>query len=259
MESRAVSPKQAFGSVSVVIPAYNAQDELAATLRSVQSYMDRAELDHEIIVVDDGSTDRTAGEALKHDSPVKLLQNEGNRGKGYSVRRGMLEATRKWVVFMDVDNSTSLNHLDRFAAHASEFDVLIASRRLPESRIIRHQPVLRQMLGRTFPYIARTVCLPSIHDTQCGFKAFRRDAVVEVFTRQQTDGFCFDVEILLIAKRLGFRIKEIAVDWDNPPRSTVRMSLDPCRMLLDVFRIVWRHRPSRYAAMPARTCGPRHA
>lgn len=241
--------KGAFRSVTVVIPAYNASDVVSDTLTAVRDYLQRADLPHEIIVVDDGSTDQTASLVREHPGDIKLLSNGRNRGKGFTVRHGMLEGKCDWVLFMDVDNSTTIDHLDRFAPHAADADVLIASRRLPDSNIVRAQPKFRQMLGKTFPYFARVIALPGIRDTQCGFKVFRREAAADAFSLQESEGFCFDVEVLLIAKRLGYRIREVAIDWDNPPSSTVRVSLDPIKMLIDLFRIAWRHRPSRYPAI----------
>lgn len=233
---------EAFGSLSVVIPAYNAQQVVCNTLDAVQAYLESAGIDHEIIVVDDGSKDKTADLVERRGRGVKLLQNDRNRGKGYTVRRGMLESRGAWALFMDVDNAISIDHLDRFARRARDFDVLVASRRLEDSRLVRQQPRFRQMLGRTFPYIVRLLALPEIRDTQCGFKVFRRKVAQEAFSRQRCWGFCFDVEVLLIAARLGYRIAEIPVDWDNPAESTIRLGVDPARMLLDLIRIVRRNR-----------------
>ncbi len=247
---------EAFKSVTVVIPAYNACDVITDTLTAVRQYLEQADLPHEIIVVDDGSTDNTAALVTDYGHGIKLLSNGRNRGKGYTVRHGMLEGGCDWVLFMDVDNSTTIDHLDRFAPHAADADVLIASRRLPDSNIVRPQPKFRQMLGKTFPYFARIIALPEIRDTQCGFKVFRRAAAADVFSRQESEGFCFDVEVLLIAKRLGYRIREVAIDWDNPPSSTVRVSLDPIKMLLDLFRFAWRHRRSQYAEISQATDRP---
>jgi len=237
-----------FESLSIVIPAYNAQRDVCATLDSVCAYLQQHGLMFEIIVVDDGSHDRTAACVKAYPAEIKLLQNGRNRGKGYSVRRGMLEAKHEWALFMDVDNSTSIDHLDRFAPYADDSDVLIASRRLLESSIVLRQPRIRQILGKSFPYLVRTLALADIQDTQCGFKVFRHDAAKEIFSRQGSEGFCFDVEALLLARRLGYRIQEIGIDWVNPPSSTVRVGIDPVMMFLDLLRITWRHRKEKYGA-----------
>lgn len=239
--------KETFKELSVVIPAYNAEACVGDTLDAVQGYLASRELPGEIIVVDDGSTDQTAALVERRGRGVKLLRNPANQGKGYAVRRGMLATQCAWAAFMDVDNSTSIDHLERFALQADGADVLIASRNLEGSRIVRAQPAIRQMSGRTFPYLVRRLVLPNFRDTQCGFKVFRRETVPPIFSRQCCRGFCFDVEVLLIASRLGYRIVELPVDWDNPRPSTIRLWRDPPRMLGELLGIAWRHRPAAYA------------
>ena len=240
--------EEPFNELSVVIPAYNAEGQVCATLDAVQSYLQGRGLKHELIVVDDGSSDETARRVQRWGGQVKLLRNGGNRGKGHAVRRGMLASRYAWTLFMDVDNSTSIEHLERFAPRAPDADVLIASRNLDGSRIVGGRPLLRHFLGQTFPHAVRLLALRGIRDTQCGFKAFRRQALREIFPRQRSEGFCFDVEVLLIARRLGYRIAEIPIDWDNPPESTLRLWRDAPGMLADLARITWRHRPARYCS-----------
>ncbi len=235
-------PLDDFGSISVVVPAYNAERVVVHTLDDIQAHLEAAAIPHEIIVVDDGSSDATARLVTERGRGVRLIRSPANRGKGHAVRTGMLASTLDWAVFTDVDNSTRIHHLDRFAPHAAGADVIIASRRLAQSRIVRQQHRLRQMLGRTFPYIVRTVALPGISDSQCGFKAFRRSAVQSIFTRQRIERFAFDVEILMLARRLGLTIAEAPADWDNPTDSTVRIRLDTFQMLGDVLSCSWRLR-----------------
>ena len=236
----------AFDSLSVIIPAYNAQSVVASTLDACAAYLARQDLDFEIIVVDDGSTDQTARLVAEHSGAVTMLRLERNRGKGAAVRLGVQAAQHAWVLYLDVDHSTAIDHLDSFAAHAADADILIGSRNLPESRIVLPQPWLRQTLGQTFPYLVRLLALPGIRDSQCGFKLFRREVARRVFDRLKCGGFCFDVEVLLCAKRLGYRMRELPVRWDNPTASTLRLWRDPARMLLDLLRIAWRHRRARY-------------
>ena len=240
--------KESLGSLSVIIPAYNARDVVTDTLLSVSKYLERAEFTSEVILVDDGSTDDTARQAEA--CGVRVLRSVHNRGKGAAVRRGMLEARHEWVLFMDVDNATSLDHLDRFVRVIDGADIVIGSRRLPDSRIVQPQPRIRQAMGRLFPYIVRISTVRQVRDTQCGFKLFRRDVAREVFSRQRTNGFSFDVEVLLIAMRLGHRIVELPVDWNNKGASTLHLLLDPPKMLVDLARIAWRHRASAYPAGP---------
>lgn len=240
-----VQPRDALGSVSVIIPACNAERCVADTLDAVQSWLAARDLVHEIIVVDDGSADRTAEIVERRGRGVRLLRNGVNRGKGYSVRVGMLASSHAWAMFLDVDHSTHIRHLERFAERAVDADVLIGSRRVVGARIVRRQHRLRQFLGRSFPYLVRALALRDIQDTQCGFKLFRRAAVDAIFPRQRVERFAFDVEVLLLARRMGFRIVEIPVDWDNPTDSTLRISRDTFVMFADVLRTVWRVRGGR--------------
>jgi dolichyl-phosphate beta-glucosyltransferase len=213
------------------------------------------DLPAEVIVVDDGSSDGTQaavdGAAVRD---VRVLRNSSNRGKGYSVRRGMLAAKSDWVLFMDADNSTSIEHLARVAPHVNAARVIIASRRLSDSRVVRPQHRLRQMLGRTFPHIVRALALPGLMDTQCGFKVFRRDAAQAIFARQTTERFAFDVEVLLLARLLRIGIAEVPVDWDNPTISTVRIRYDTIQMLWDVLRSTWRRAFGVKSRKSTRSC-----
>lgn len=240
----ALSPDLAsiYSSLSVVIPAFNAASHVIATLTDVTDWLSRAAVPFETIVVDDGSTDATSALVREFGGGVRLLVNDRNRGKGFTVRRGMLATRCDWALFMDVDNSTAISHLERFARFAADHDVLIGSRRVAGAQIVRRQHAIRQMLGKTFPYLVRALALPDIGDTQCGFKLFRRSAVQTIFPQQRVDRFAFDVEILMLARRAGLRIREIEVDWNNPPQSTLRIRSDTFRMLYDLIRTAWRLR-----------------
>jgi dolichyl-phosphate beta-glucosyltransferase len=236
-------PADVFESLSIVIPACNAEAHVASTLDAAQSWLEASGVPHEVIVVDDGSRDRTAELIERRGRGVILLRNESNRGKGYAVRRGMSAARHAWALFMDADHSTHIRHLEQFAPLAGRADVVIGSRRVPGARIVRPQHRLRQALGRTFPYLVQLVALRDIRDTQCGFKLFRRAAAEAIFSRQRVDRFAFDVEVLLLARRLGLRIVEAPVDWDNPTDSTLRIGVDTWVMLYDLVRTVCRLRP----------------
>lgn len=236
--------RDAFESLSVVIPAYNAAGHVRETLADVRQWLARFGVPHEIIVVDDGSTDNTCA-LLRAEPGLHVLENGANRGKGYSVRRGMQASRFGWALFMDVDNSTSIRHLERFAAVADGADVIIASRRLRASRIVRRQHPIRQLLGRSFPYLVRAIAIPDLADTQCGFKLFRRSAVEAIFPRQRVERFAFDVEVLMLARRLGLRIAEVPVDWDNPTASTLRVRIDTIQMMWDLLKTTWRIRVCR--------------
>lgn len=237
----------AFGSLSVVVPAYNAARQVAATLDAIQAYLGRAGIVHEVIVVDDGSSDETRDLVSQRGRGVRLIANGVNRGKGYSVRQGMVAATHDWVLFTDVDNATPIEHLDHFASAAAAHDILIGSRRLAASAIVRKQPAFRQMLGRIFPYLVHALVLPQFADTQCGFKMFRRAVAQDLFGRARVDRFCFDVEILAMATRRGYRVAELPVEWRNPEGgSTLRIGRDTARMMGDLLRVAWRMRTGAY-------------
>lgn len=240
--------RDAFGSLSVVVPAYNAAGVLARTIGEIEAYLAAEGVPNEIIVVNDGSRDGTVGVIDALGMRVQSISFGVNRGKGAAVRAGMAASGCDWVLFTDADHSTRIEHLERFAARADSADVLIASRRLPESRIVRAQPRFRQRLGRTFPAFVRWLALPDIEDSQCGFKLFRREGARELAARQTIERFCFDVELLVIARARGLRIAEVPIDWDNPRDSTLRIGRDAPRMLWDLLRISYRAMRGGYSA-----------
>jgi len=237
--------------LSVVIPAYNEAEGIQAALEQVAAYFRSRALAGEIVVVDDGSTDGTAGLAGQASVPVavRVLVNEQNRGKGYSVRRGILSAQGRYVGFTDADMATPIDQLDKVReALESGAEVVIGSRALPDSQIARHQPWWREYAGRLFGGFVRTVLLPGIPDSQCGFKFFSAAAAQAIFTRQRLAGWAFDVELLYIARRLGYNIVQVPVRWIDEPHSRVRMLRDGLKMAIDVLRIRWLHHDLRPAA-----------
>ena len=235
--------------LSVVIPAYNEAGRLPDTLRRVQDYLEAWDASHEIVVVDDGSTDGTserAREAAGRETVV--VRNEANRGKGYSVRRGMLLARGERRLMTDADLSTPIDELPRLLAKLDEgCDIAIASRAVEGARIEVHQPWLRENAGRLFNFLVRAVAVPGLRDTQCGFKLFTADAAREAFSLASLDGFCFDVEVLFIARRRGRRIAEVPVVWSNHAATRVGL-LKGAQAFLDVLRIRWRAWRGRYSA-----------
>jgi dolichyl-phosphate beta-glucosyltransferase len=204
--------------LSVVIPAYNEARRLPPTLEKVQRHL--AGRPHEILVVDDGSDDDTAQRAAA--AGVQVLRNPGNRGKGYSVRHGMLAARGAHRLMTDADLSTPIEELDRLLAKMDEgYDVVIASRALPESNVEVRQPWYRENTGRLFNLCVRLLALPGLQDTQCGFKLFSAAAAEQAFAASRLDGFSFDVEALFVARRRGFRIAEVPVTWRNDEATRV--------------------------------------
>ncbi len=233
--------------VSVVIPAFNEQQRLPATLARIRQHLLDQGLSHEILVVDDGSRDATAAcaEAALGDG-VRVLKNDRNRGKGFSVRRGMLEARGERVLMSDADLSTPIEELDRLMRKLDEgFDVAIASRALPEAQVLVRQPFFRESMGRLFNLLVQALVLPGLHDTQCGFKLFRAEPARQAFARARLPGFSFDVEVLYIAKRHGHRIAEVPVTWRNHAATRVTL-LGGSAAFLDVVRIRWGGLVGRY-------------
>jgi dolichyl-phosphate beta-glucosyltransferase len=216
--------------LSIVVPAYNEEQRLPSTLEAIFAYLDRSPYrDAEVIVVDDGSTDKTAAMVEARaatESRLRLLRNPGNRGKGYAVRNGMLEARGVWILFSDADLSAPIEELDKLmaAAHQRDAQIAIGSRAIDRSLVGVHQSLAREFSGRFFNVVMRLVTGLPFRDTQCGFKLFRADGVPEVFKRQQLDGFSFDVEDLYIAQERGLCCIEVPVRWNNVEGTKVSMA-----------------------------------
>ena len=227
----------ALHGVSVIIPVLNGAKVLANTLDDVQGWLEAQQIPHEVIVVDDGSTDATATVVTARGRNVRVLVNDVNRGKGHAVRRGMLAASMPWRVFMDADNATRITNVLAADAGAAEgADVIIASRRHSDATLLRSQPLIRRITGGAAPMVTRLIALPGIADTQCGFKVFKAEAAEDIFARAIVDRFMFDVEVLLLARRLGYSIREFGVAWDNPSESTLSVRRDMPQMVGDLLR-----------------------
>ncbi|MEQ8820110.1 MAG: glycosyltransferase family 2 protein [Sumerlaeia bacterium] len=247
-------------AISIVVPAYNEEERLPATIAAIRSYLNGQPWSWELLVVDDGSSDGTAAaarEALAGDDRCALLRNPKNRGKGASIKRGMLAARGHLRLFTDADNSTPIEELDRLLARRKKTDagVLVASRALAESQLEVRQPFYREAMGRTFNLLVQALAVPGVRDTQCGFKLFTAEAAEAVFPRQTMSGFSFDVEILFLARKYGFRIEEVPVRWINSPASRVSPIRDSAKMFLDVLRI----RTRRYQPMDGKSVSRREA
>ncbi len=233
-------------SLSIVIPAFDEAQRLPTSLGRVLSWLDEVGADAEVIVVDDGSRDATleVARGLAQAEPrLKVVTLGTNRGKGAAVRLGVETSTRDYVLLCDADLSTPIEEVLHLAeAIDGGADIAIGSRDVADSRIERHQPWYREAMGRTFNRIVQAVAMPGIRDTQCGFKLFRSEAASRCFSRMTIERFAFDVEVLYIARRLGYTIAEVGVRWINDERTTVDPIRDASRMLLDVVRIRYRQR-----------------
>ena len=227
-------------SLSIVIPAFNEETRLRGTLATILPFMRARGESFEVVVVDDGSSDRTAEVATAAGPEVRVLKNPGNRGKGYSVRNGMLHARGQWRLMSDADLSTPIEELDTLrAALIDGAQVAIASRAVLGANLEKRQSILRESSGRFFNLLVRTLHLPGIKDTQCGFKLFSAAAAEAAFRDSRLDGFAFDVEALVLARRAGFGIREVPVTWRNDEQSRVSFGRG-LAAFVDLFRLRFR-------------------
>jgi glycosyltransferase involved in cell wall biosynthesis len=229
----------------VVIPAFNEETRLPASLRLIASYMRDHRVDWELVVVDDGSTDATSQVAsgFLGEHQGLLVRNPRNQGKGFSVRRGVLAARGRWVLITDADLSAPIEEYATLARAARDgaLDVAIGSRGLPDSRIEVRQHPVRQSMGRVFNRLMRLMTGLPFRDTQCGFKLLDRRRCHPIFEAMVVNRFAFDVEFLFLCVRLGLRVGEVPIVWRNAENSRVRLLADPVNMLYDVARVRWRH------------------
>jgi dolichyl-phosphate beta-glucosyltransferase len=235
--------------LSIVIPAFNEEMRLPVTLAQISAYIRVSNRETEVIVVDDGSSDRTSQVANSLRGEVRQLRvvvNDQNRGKGYSVRRGMLEAQGRIVLFTDADLSAPIDEADKLIAALEDHEVAIGSRALDRRLITLRQSVFRENAGIVFNLIVRAILRLPFVDTQCGFKAFRRGPCEIIFRQQRIERFGFDPELLYLARHHGLRAVEIPVRWAHSPATKVSMLRDSIRMFLDIFLIRWNALRGRY-------------
>jgi glycosyltransferase involved in cell wall biosynthesis len=229
-------------NLSIIVPSYNEELRLPASLDRIAAYVAASQRPTEVLVVDDGSQDKTADVAASYRDRIpnlRVLKNGENRGKGYSVRHGMLEAKGEVVLFTDADLSAPIEEADKLLAAMEQYDVAIGSRAMDRSLIQVHESAFREFAGIIFNKIVRTVLRLPFVDTQCGFKAFRRRRCRLIFEQQRIERFGFDPELLYLARHQGLKSVEIPVRWSHSPATKINMLRDSIQMFVDVFTIRW--------------------
>jgi dolichyl-phosphate beta-glucosyltransferase len=232
--------------ISVVIPAYNEAERLGSTLEQAVDYLSRRNLSYEILVVDDGSRDRTVqvAEAFA-DRGVQVIRHERNRGKGAAIKTGVLASRGAEVLLSDADASTPIEELERLQRKLPEAPVVLGSRAVAGADIRQHQPFYRELMGKTFNLIIRLVGVRGLNDTQCGFKLLKGEVAREIGAELAIDGFAYDVELVWLARRHGYKVVEVGVIWVDSPDSRVDPIRSSLSMLRDVVGMRIRHSGGR--------------
>jgi len=237
--------------LSIIIPAYNEEKRLPNTIKKIAKYLASFSFQSEIIIVDDGSTDGTAklAEEMTFLYPcLRVIHLKKNRGKGCAVRSGILEAKGKYILFSDADLSTPISEAEKLLVYLkSGYDIAIGSRKLPQSKIEVRQPFLRELMGSVFSIMVQVLVVQGVKDTQCGFKCFTQKSALRIFREQRLNGFGFDVEVLYLASKYGFSVKEVPVRWSDSPRTTVKLMRDSIKMFLDLLKIRYNDIRGRYS------------
>lgn len=224
--------------LSIIVPVYNETSRLH-NLASIHKYFDEQSFPFELIVVDDGSTDSTLKQlkTMEKKLKLKIFSYPKNHGKGYAIKTGMKAASGDFLLFTDVDLSTPLDQFQNFLPFLDKFDVIIGTRKNSQAKLIKRQPILRELLGKFFTFISQKTLSVDVSDFTCGFKCFSKRAAKEIFSRALIERWGFDSEILFLAKKKHFKLKEVSVSWKNDPNSKVRFPQDIIRSLQELYLI----------------------
>ncbi len=225
--------------LSLIIPAYNEAERIDISLEKIINYLEKQPYSYEILLVDDGSSDKTIELASKYKPKINIIGYENNRGKGAAVKYGMLNANGQFCVFSDADLSTPIYELEKLFEQFQKYDcdIVIGNRANNPSLIKVHQPFYREFMGKTFNKIVKLFVLKGITDTQCGFKGFKKEIANVIFSETKIEGFGFDVEILYLASKSNYKINQISVEWYNDERSKIAPIKDSFNMFKDILRI----------------------
>ena len=233
--------------LSIVIPAYNEEECITSTLSYIDEFLASKDYEAEIIVVDDGSDDNTVKTVIESElrskGKIRVLKNGINRGKGFSVKSGILDSKGEYVLLSDADMSTPIEEVEKlFNSINSGFDIAIGSRSIKNSDVRIKQAWYREMMGKTFNLLVKLLTIRDFNDTQCGFKIFKGDMIRELANLMMINGFCFDVEMLYLAHTKGYKIDEVGVIWNNSSQSKVKVLDSSLHMFLDLLRIKKLHK-----------------
>ena len=239
--------------LSIVVPAYREEERIHKILDAICDYSKMHDFEIETIVVVDGSKDKTAENAKVYQDKIKhlkVIDRKVNMGKGYTVKEGILAARGEYILFTDADNATPVEQVDKLLEFHRDYDVIIGSRYITGGKLAISQTLFRKTGGRVLNFLIRSLAVPEVHDTQCGFKLFNHKAAGEIFKRQTFNRFSFDIEVLAIARQLGFKIKEVGITWYNDPHSTVNPIKDGLRMIKDAWQVRKNVRAKKYSRLP---------
>lgn len=224
--------------LSIIIPIYNEQHRMQK-ITKIYQFLNRLNFNYEVLLINDGSDDNSLNKLNQLSKRLKcrLISYKKNIGKGYAIKIGMLAAKGKYKLFTDIDLSTPIDELNKFLPYLKKYDVIIGSRKTLGAKLKRRQTLIRETLGKGFTMLSRLILQINISDFTCGFKCFSKRAAEQIFKKQRIERWGFDSEVLFLAKKLGFTIKEIPVAWSNDPNTKVKFPHDIIRSLVDLYKI----------------------